>query len=104
MVESLGRIRRNFIANNANNGIVCNGQCNPTLVDNLITRNWAIGLFLREDVGLEAQPTIYSNIIVSNEINVGLEFRNENIVTALKSSNTIEGLIEEPKGISCAIM
>jgi hypothetical protein len=66
MVDSLGRIRRNFIANNLNNGIVCNGQCNPTLVDNLITRNSSIGLFIREEVGLQSEPTIYSNIIVSN--------------------------------------
>lgn len=46
------------------------------LVENLITRNASIGLFIREENGLQEEPVIYSNIIVSNEINVGLEFKN----------------------------
>lgn len=36
-----------------------------------------------------SDSVIYSNIVVSNEINVGLEFKNEIIAHNLSSSNTI---------------
>ena len=32
LVNSSAKIRRNFIANNDNDGLICEGECNPTLV------------------------------------------------------------------------
>lgn len=74
------------------------------MVENLITRNESIGLFIRSDLGLQSDPIIFSNIIVSNEINVGIEFTNDGLAKNLKLSNTIEGPIHKPESLSCFIM
>lgn len=66
MKKSSGNIRRNYIAKNKNDGVSCHGFCTPILVENVITRNSSLGLFLREDSGLRNYSMIHSNIIVSN--------------------------------------
>ena len=104
MISSSGNIRRNYIAHNKNDGVSCHGFCTPTLVENVITRNNSLGLFLCEDSGITNYSMIHSNIIVSNEINVGLDFAHETLVSDLRASNTIDGDIEEPLPIKCELM
>jgi hypothetical protein len=102
--NSRGCIRRNYIANNNNNGVVCQFYSAPIFVDNFITRNISIGLFLRDRSGNSPSAKIYSNIIISNEINVGFEIKNDETVKELLTSNTIDGEVDQPTGFMCSVM
>lgn len=71
MMQSKAEIRRNFISENKNNGVVCEDSSQPKLIDNFITRNHSIGAFLRDQSGGNISrgthdSIIHSNIIVSN--------------------------------------
>jgi parallel beta-helix repeat protein len=73
MRQSLAEIRRNYISDNKNNGIVCEESSQPKMLENFITRNHSIGTFLRDQSGGNVSrgthsSIIHSNIIVNNEI------------------------------------
>lgn len=73
MVQSRGEIKKNFISENKNNGIVCEQSSQPKIVENFITRNHSIGAFFRDQSGGNISrgthdSIIHSNIIVNNEI------------------------------------
>ena len=102
LLNSRAQIRRNFISGN-NNGVTCQDFSAPVLIENFLTRNISIGLFFRDKSGL-APSRIHSNIIISNEINVGLENRHEDLVKELEASNTIDGEVDQPTGLLCALM
>ena len=71
MMQSRGEIRRNFISENKNDGIVCEESSQPKFLENFITRNQGIGMFLRDKSGGNIsrgshESIIHSNIIVNN--------------------------------------
>ena len=47
---------------------------------------------------------MHSNIIVSNEIDVGIQEYEKDMLKKLTGSNTIEKEIYYPEGLPCAIM
>ena len=51
MMQSRAEIRRNFISENKNNGIVCEDSSQPKLIENFITRNESMGAFFRDQSG-----------------------------------------------------
>ena len=91
LINSRGEMRRNYIYKNNNNGIVCKEFSAPIIVENFLTRNISIGMFLRDKSGMPPLSKIFSNTVISNEINVGLETRNDELVQELTTSNTIDG-------------
>ena len=48
-IESYGNIRRNFISENKNNGLVLKNNSLPSVVENFIIRNCSIGLFITDE-------------------------------------------------------
>ena len=47
MINSSPDIQNNYIYQNKNNGIVCEQESNPKIIENFITRNESVGLALR---------------------------------------------------------
>ena len=85
MMQSRADIRRNFISENKNNGLVCEDSSQPKLLENFITGNHSIGAFLRDQSGGNVsrgshESIIHSNIVVNNEIEIGLESENTQLI------------------------
>ncbi len=73
-----------------------------------MTRNQGIGMFLRDQSGGNIsrgshQSIIHSNIIVNNEVEIGLESQNNRLMNELRDTNTIDGNVEYPEGVGCQI-
>jgi hypothetical protein len=73
MVQSMAEIRRNYLADNKNNGMVCEESSQPKVIENFITRNQSMGAFLRDQSGGNVsrgthESVIHSNIMVNNEV------------------------------------
>jgi F-box protein 11 len=96
-------VQRNHIFSNRNNGIVCEDHSCPTVTENFITRNFGVGLLLRHNSGKKTS-ILHSNIIASNEIDAGMQDFDQDLLTRLLKSNTIEKDIYYPEGLPCCIM
>lgn len=51
MTKSCPEVIKNYIADNKNNGIVCESSSQPKIIENFITRNHSIGAFLKDQSG-----------------------------------------------------
>jgi F-box protein 11 len=103
LIGSKPDIENNYIYENKSNGLACEKKSNPLIVENFITRNGSAGILLRHESAFK-ESVIHSNLVVSNEIDLGMQEYNQQFIDNFTLSNTIEGQVYYPEGISCQLI
>ena len=94
---------KNYVGENRGCGIACEDNSFPRVIENVVMRNGGVGLLGRQG-SLEGESTVHSNVLASNEVDVGLTEYSGSLCQELEHANTIEKEVYYPEGLNCAVM
>ena len=100
LIDSCTVITMNSIYDNRRSGITVAGKSQPSIVDNEVLRNTAVGINVRDI----ATGLIYRNCAFGNLVQMAIITKAKMNIKQIKKDNQIKGEVQLPLPVICSIM